>query len=424
MRKLKLFSVFVLGALVLSIGPGAVVAQDPLPPSNFDQTLQNDIEAVLSDYSRALSTGQMTRKDHYTSVMEDLIQERRSFYEEFFEIGLHSTLDSVKSEFVFEPGRPDVEVSKLSNDQLSVKVTEIVALHGKYNSSPEESPLVQAGRWALSKTDNEAVKRSLEEYIRSITEDMSKSLEEGFEIEFVVRHELVITNGKDGLRIVQDSFTDQDKDNPTGTDVVRWVDGRYVRNVPDLTQMPDYQIYATPIEELRESLLDQYTEMYSEQASASHVYDNYYSDHLAINYANYWVDPELYNGCNNGVTRYNPDAYNQAYTWYWCNDCTNYVSQALARGGVGLTGEWSPGTDAWKYPGALHGWLIQSGWGDDISILFMSKGDVLFNDDYTHSALLVSTSPLQYSAHTNDRKQHAYDLTLNRPVAIHLYPYP
>ena len=110
MRKVKFVSVFVLLALVLSVGPGAVVAQEPLPPSNVGQTLQNDIEAVLSDYSRALSTGRVTQEAYYTPTMEDLVQERGSFYEEFFEVGLHSTLDSVESEFVFADN-PGVEIS-------------------------------------------------------------------------------------------------------------------------------------------------------------------------------------------------------------------------------------------------------------------------------------------------------------------------
>jgi len=415
MRKMKFVSMFVLLALLLSVGPGAVMAQEPLPPSNVDQISQNDIEAVLSDYSRALFTGRVTQHAYYTPTMEDFVQERGSFYEELFDVGLHSTLDSVESEFVFESGRSDVEVSKLSNDHLSVKVAEIVTLHGMYNSSPEKSPLVRAGRWALSQTDNEAVKRALEQYIQSVVEDVSKSSKEGFEIEFVVRHELVITNGTDGPQIVQDSFTDQDNVNPSGTDKVSWIDGRYVRNKPDLTGMPDYVIHVTPMEQLGEGLLSYYTGIYGERAPLGH---SYYRD-LATSYINRWTSNTDKLPCGDD-TRSDPSYYNPSYTYFACNDCTNYASQALSAGGISLTDEWHPYTGAWIYPGQLWWWMINNGRGQEVgSVLYLQKGDLGFKGDLTHAVMVASTSPLRYSAHTSDRKQYSWQSSLTK--LIHVY---
>ena len=79
MHKIKFVSIFVLLALLLSVGLGVALAQEPLPLSRVDQALQNDIAAVLSDYSRTLSTGRIAQEDYYTPMMKDLIQERRNF---------------------------------------------------------------------------------------------------------------------------------------------------------------------------------------------------------------------------------------------------------------------------------------------------------------------------------------------------------
>ena len=250
----------VVGALTLAV----YVKSSFFPRLLVNQDLRNDIEAVLLDYSESLSTGQISQETYYTPMMQDLVRERRRFYEEYFEVGLHSTLDSVKSEFVLGPDYPGVEISTLPNDQVSVKVTEKVTLYGRY-CSPEESPTVQAAWWAILRTDDETVKQALEEYIRSIKEDVSKSSEDGFEITFIPRHYLVIAESKGGLQILEDTFTDRNSiDSPSGTDNVIWRDGQFYRSKPDLTKMPDYQIYATSIEELGRRLLEDYTEAYGE----------------------------------------------------------------------------------------------------------------------------------------------------------------
>lgn len=163
--------------------------------SPIERKSLNQVEAVLADYSRALSTGHITQEDLYTPMMRDLIRERRHFYEEYFEVALHSTLESITAEFVFEPDsidavvailsgqlkiEPDARVSVLPDDRLSLQVTEKVTLRGRYQVSPEEYPMVQAARWALARTDDETVKQELKEYIRLAVEDMSESSEEGF----------------------------------------------------------------------------------------------------------------------------------------------------------------------------------------------------------------------------------------------------
>jgi hypothetical protein len=267
MRKLKFVSVFVLLALLLSAGLGVVMGQEP-PPPVVDQTLLNDVEETLSGYSQALSTGQITQRGRYTSGMRDLIQERRAFYEEFFEVALHSTLESITSEFLFHPGK----VSVLSDGQLSLQVTEKVTLYGRYNTSPEEPPTIQAARWALARTDNEAVKQELKEYIQRAAEDIAESSEEGFEITLTPRHSLIVAKSRNGIQIVRDSFTNRSNDDP-GTDNVIWTDGEYVRNKPDFTEYPNYRMYTMPVNEMGKEMLDFYTKMYGKRGWGPQQYN-------------------------------------------------------------------------------------------------------------------------------------------------------
>jgi len=257
------------------------------------QRLLNDTEKLLSDYSNVLSSEQITDRSCYAPKMRDLIRERRSFYAECFEVGLHSNLESITSEFLFEPRQrfrlvlldpsiilteipallrgqlilvpPDAEISVLSDDQLSVQVGEMVTLYGRYKSPPEEYPMVQAGLWALSRTDNEAVKREIEEYVQRMMEDR-EPFEEGFEITDRVQHSLIVIKTQDGLRIVQDSFTNRTAIS-SGEDNVTWVDGQYVRNKPDFTQWPNCRIYDRPIEELGKIVLDRFSRVGGEDVN-------------------------------------------------------------------------------------------------------------------------------------------------------------
>jgi len=61
---------------------------------SVNQDLRNDIEALLLDYSESLSTGWIGQEAYYTPMMRNLIQERRRFYEKYFEVGLHSTFST------------------------------------------------------------------------------------------------------------------------------------------------------------------------------------------------------------------------------------------------------------------------------------------------------------------------------------------
>lgn len=220
----------------------------------------DEAKAIVSNYSEALSTGQITQSAFYTQAMQDLLQERRTFYEEYFRVGLHSKLESVKSDFIWDAGTGETGavISSFSPEQISVKVTEKVTLRGRTMGSPEEHPMVLAARWALTKTDDGAAKQELENYIQSVSEEARKSSEDGFETMLYVFHNLIMVKTSTGFQLMEDSFTDQDQVF-SGIDRVTWSNGQFARNKPDFTALPDYQRYVLSTEELGRLLLDRVT---------------------------------------------------------------------------------------------------------------------------------------------------------------------
>ncbi|MDY7079541.1 MAG: amidase domain-containing protein [Chloroflexota bacterium] len=314
----------------------------------------------------------------------------------------------------------------LPNDQLTVKITERVTLHGKYDCSPEEYPEIQAARWALSKTDGEAVRQAIEQYIRSVKDDLSKSSgEEGFEITFILRHHLVIAKGKNGLQIVEDTFTDRNPiDNLSGTDNVIWRDGRYFRNKPDLTEMPDYQLYAIPIEKLGQNLLNHYTEIYGGQTATLRYY--YYSHSAGAAYINSWTSNTT-SECWKWWLHILEDQskWNPGYSHYACEDCANYVSQALSEGGMAQSSTWRPNTVAWINAPKLKEFIEDDGRGQMKSNLSdLSTGDIAFISDFSHVVMVAAKGPYRYSAHTHDRWLHSWVSDLNKYMRIFPYPLP
>ncbi|HCO97000.1 MAG TPA: hypothetical protein DIU00_24185 [Phycisphaerales bacterium] len=343
--------------------------------------------------------------------MRDLIQERRAFYEEFFEVALHSTLESITSEFLFDPGK----VSVLSDGQLSLQVTEKVTLYGRYNTSPEEPPTIQAARWALARTDNEAVKQELKEYIQRAAEDIAESSEEGFEITLTPRHSLIVAKSRNGIQIVQDSFTNRSNDDP-GTDNVIWTDGEYVRNKPDFTEYPNYRMYTRPVNEMGKEMLDFYTKMYGKRGWGPSQYNRA----AAKNYINSWVQPGQW-PCEAGSEILETStAWNTSYTQYKCADCTNYVSQALGAlgaGGLPPDGTWYKDSFAWINTPGLWNWLWDKHYGWGMSTPhpeeYVSEGDLGFTSSLGHAVMYTSVYPLRYSAHSNDRLNHPWVSTLS-----------
>jgi hypothetical protein len=84
-----------------------------------------EIISLLQNYSNDLSSGTKTLTD---PAIPNLLDERVSFYNELFNVGLNSTLTSIKSAYSFDT----MELSDQDGTYI-VNVDETVTLAGKYN---------------------------------------------------------------------------------------------------------------------------------------------------------------------------------------------------------------------------------------------------------------------------------------------------
>ncbi len=88
------------------------------------ETLPDDVKAMLSDYSEFIETGSTSRKVNYSVQMDQLAAERRTYYQEFFNKGLHSDLVSLESRFITEKG---VTITQ-AEDTYYISIAERVTL--------------------------------------------------------------------------------------------------------------------------------------------------------------------------------------------------------------------------------------------------------------------------------------------------------
>ena len=139
----------------------------------------------------------------------------------------------------------------------------------------------------------------------------------------------------------------------------------------------------------------------------------------ARDYANSWTSSDApWNGdCYMDSTDWN----NDDYPWYdnaYCNDCADYVSQALHAGGIPIDpGQWDRlndknGTyhDAWTYVPSLKEYMMDKGHWTTSNFTQANAGNVIViaPDSHTMVIVLNDTVTRKFSAHTNDRKQYIY----------------
>lgn len=414
--------------LIILIATSGFVEQPKVLPVG---QVPDNIKVLLADYSQHINSGKTSHLSFYSAPVETLVKNRRDFYNEFYNIGLHTNLDSIKSEFNLETA-----IVTVATNTSHVELIETVTMFGyPIISKAEDYPMIPAAQWAISKTDDVSVKQALERYIATTTYGVSDSISNGVEITFRVHHNIDVQLKRGQLQFTKDEFTDKEIDS-NGVDDVTWVNGGPARSKPDLTQMPDYAIYHSSIEVLGQQLLDDYTRAYGGTSSAVPASPTVitYGRTSAANYRSY--SSNTTNTCpGNSSIFQDTSYYNQlaAYKSIWqytgCDDCADYVSQALRQGNFPTDTNWnftpSPGTYAWRvfdfstYPGLAY--YLQTTLG--VITVYSSSSSLQLGDlAYTsglHVVIVTGISPVRYSGHTNDRKDHSWDSSLNHYWHIH-----
>lgn len=221
--------------------------------SKVDPTdLEKDVSAALLDYSNSLATGEIISSTHSQS-MNDLFLERRSFYNEFFQVALHSALTSISSEFEIRT----ISESPNQVGQFIVEAAEVIDFEGVYLD--ESDCLIQAVYWASLQVENAEAKTQLVEYFEQLTNEKNHFIGSSFPLTWIVEHQIIVLfeNGK--IWLVQDNYTDANSnDNLYGTDTIEWTNGTFSRKKPDLTWWPDFEKYKICIEKQGQELLDEY----------------------------------------------------------------------------------------------------------------------------------------------------------------------
>lgn len=357
-----------------------------------------------------------------------LAQERREFYQEFFTKGLHVNL--VKIDSSFETDKEFVTAQK--GTSYTLQLNEVITFQGEpFTKSPEEYPLIQAAQWAIENATSTEIQDALKAYIESTSEGVLESAQNGVEITFVLRHTIEIDASSGKTRIVRDSFTDKGIDNPDGFDVVEWSTDTFIRREPKWEQMPDYVIYNASIEDLGKILLDDYSAAYVGSVAPTGT-GFYYNRSAAKNYINTYTSntSKLCSGSNPADQVFQDTSkYNTSYKYLWqvtkCNDCVDYVSQALRQGGFPTDGTWYPQIQsyAWNVTYGLLSYLNSLAALQTYSCTSLQVGDLAFTSSMSHSVMIGGINPLRFSGHTRDRKLYAVSAAPSLTICKHVKNY-
>lgn len=136
----------------------------------------------------------------------------------------------------------------------------------------------------------------------------------------------------------------------------------------------------------------------------------------ARDYANqYTSNPSaVYCNTHKDYIRQDTKKYNRSYENYCCNDCANYVSQAMKAGRVPTDFSWTPGSGTWRNCTHLRAYFYQSpGYWNLATYSNCNAGGVILLSKSTgpyHAMMNVHNDGVstKYSGHTNDRKQYVY----------------
>lgn len=181
---------------------------------------------ILDKYSDSLS-GDITVQSEYWSRLISLeITERRQFYSDYFNLGLHSDLTNIKAEF------DHAAITKAGENVINV--VESVTLSGvPILKNAEDYPIYQAT--LLAEKQVEDIRKSL--YLESNARDILRAVKESIfqgEFKFTIINLHTIEFDPNSNNIIKDEFTSRAKDDP-GIDTVNGIKRNlfeYIRTMP------------------------------------------------------------------------------------------------------------------------------------------------------------------------------------------------
>lgn len=391
-----------------------------------------------SDYSNYLETGSTSKNCSYSIQMDQLVLDRKEYYKEFFNKGLHSNLVSLNSEFITEN---EVEIKQKESGYV-VSLIERVTLYGKpISTNPEEYPLIQAANWALNRTEDSEVQFTLKRYVESMVKGVVDSAKSDVEIVLTIHHEIEIRKEYNQYIFVSDSFADKSADNSTGFDNITWSEHGYDRSKPTWVYMPDYYIYNIPIEVIGQKLLDDFRNISKKSISQS---SNYFTNrqHAVWYIQEYTSNPDYYHyiSCDphpsvlQDTAYYNPE-YSDIWSNIGCNDCADFVSQALYYSGYPSDDYWEPDLYNINWVrtyrlGVYFDTIIDKGdFVDNLISLIVGDSAFIYKYEYAdedlnwkHVAMISKINPHRYSGHTNDRFDYVFNPDFNRYMVIEYHP--
>lgn len=381
---------------------------DAFAQNQSDQT--QTITSMLNAYEDALSSSTTPPEQTISPSVVALVKERQAYYKKYFDLGLHSELTDIESRFDQE--------SILSKDTVKTTVTEIVNLTGIPKLQVAgDYPVYQAALLAMKQTDDKEIIIKLEKHAIELLEGVQQSIDEGkFTITIINLH--TMTFDPVTGQLLMDEYTSKSVDD-AGTDQAVLINGKTALIEPDMSQMPDYRIYTTPIETLAQELLETFMINTNRQKSDIFGGNNVlYSGNTAATYIRTWVSVNKINCAPNGTVYQNTNAYNSSYPSYNCNDCANYVSQALHYGGQATTSTWQSGTYAWVNVTGLGNYIVSQGLGNNTTCSSLGLGDLGIIPG-THVVMVSALNPMRFSAHTSDRLNYTWQSSLSSCINVY-----
>ena len=205
------------------------------------------LDEALHQYEIAITSDDTGRFERLDEAVSSSIEERKAFYAEYFQQGLHSELLKIESSFELE------SIEQLEKNLFQVR-EEVVLTAKPILQVAKDYPVYQATLLAAEMMEDVGKAKYLQSNARDILHSVEESILSGtFQITIINTH--LIRLDSDMKQIIADEFTSKSNDD-AGTDTVVWENGKARRVLPDYEKMPDNIIYRKSIKELAQEIYE------------------------------------------------------------------------------------------------------------------------------------------------------------------------